>query len=156
VCQVENTVFKYDTVADEWNILDPMPDLSIDISASVLDGLVYIVGASDHNQVLRFDPASGAWSTIAPTLKNHNGGSTFVLDGCLYAAGGGDVDDECSGLECYDVACNTWKLVANMLGARSHFGAVSTASRGPVEEQDLFDSLISQAKSVSVGPQHCM
>jgi hypothetical protein len=143
--QVQSSVFKYDTVADDWSTLDPMPYSCFDISASVLDGLVYRVGALPY-VVRRFDPASGAWSIIAPTLMDHTEGSTFVLDGCLYAAGGGDIDDEHShsGVERYDVASNTWTAVANMLGARSHFG-VSTTSKGQVEEQDLFDSLIAKA-----------
>jgi hypothetical protein len=56
------------------------------------------------------------------------------------------VGDE--GAERYDMASNTWTVVAiaNMLEARENFGAVATASKGPVEEQDLFTS--QKAKAV--------
>jgi hypothetical protein len=48
-------------------------------------------------------------------------------------------------VERYDVASDTWTAVANMLESRHTFCAVTIASVGPVEEQDLFDSLISKA-----------
>jgi hypothetical protein len=63
------SVFKYDTVVDEWSTLAPMPRACSDHSANVLGGLVYIVGAgANYCGVLRFDPASGVWSTLADTL----------------------------------------------------------------------------------------
>jgi hypothetical protein len=63
-------VFKYDTEPDAWSTLAPMPHIASEHSASVLDGLIYIVGAGDDRcGVLRFDPVSGAWNTLAPTLN---------------------------------------------------------------------------------------
>jgi hypothetical protein len=97
-------VFKYDTVADAWSTLAPMSHTSSDHSASVLEGLVYIVGAGDGSEVLRFDPASGAWSTLAPTLNARNLCCTFVIGGYLYAAGG---ENNGSNVERYDTTTNT-------------------------------------------------
>jgi hypothetical protein len=110
---------------------------------SVVDGLVYIVGAGDFGtEVLRFDPVSGLTSTLASTSSVRQHGASFVLGGCLHVAGGQGLK---SSMERYDVASNTWTAVADMLEGRANFGAVTTRSAGPAEEQDLFDSLIVKA-----------
>jgi hypothetical protein len=122
-----------------------MPSANFGHSASVLDGLIYIVGAGTTRlEVLRFDPMSGVWSTLASTLNSQWGCSSFVLDGCLYAAGG--AQNLVSSVECYDVDAETWTVAAaNMHEVRAYFGAVTIGSVGPAEEQDLFDSLIAKA-----------
>jgi hypothetical protein len=140
----QDSVFKYDTVADAWSTLAPMPIASSGHSASMLDGLVYIVGAGDGSEVLRLDPASGVWNTLARTLNDRIDCSTFVLGGSLYAAGG-----EGSSVERYDTTTDAWAAVADMLEARMSCSAVTIGSVGPVEEQDLFDSLIAKAFSES-------
>jgi hypothetical protein len=138
------SVFKYDTMADEWSTLAPMPCTCALHSASVLDGMVYIMGVGYmSSEVLRFDPTSGVWSTLTHTLNVHVASTSFVLGGCLYVAGGCDS----SGVERYDVATNTWNAVANMLEERYACAAVTIASTGPAKEQDLFDSLIAKASS---------
>jgi hypothetical protein len=90
---------------------------------------------------MRFDPASAVWSTPAPTLVSSENGASFVVEGYLYAAAGSQ------SVERYDTASNTWTAVADMLEGRRLFGAVTTGSAGPAEEQDLFDSLIAKASS---------
>jgi hypothetical protein len=139
------SVFKYDTLEDVWSTLAPMPlDCSFH-SASVLDGLVYIVGAGDMNKdILRFDPASGVWSPLTATLLECFRGSSFVLGGCLCAMGGTEAGYP-SSVERYDVVTNTWTALADLLEGRRNFGAVTTAFVGLVEEQDLFDVLIAKA-----------
>jgi N-acetylneuraminic acid mutarotase len=139
------SVYKYDTVADVWITLAPMPHALSEHSAIVLNGLVYIVGAGNDSEVLRFDPALGAWSTLAPTLMSRICCSIFVIGGCLYAAGGNDIS--ASSVERYDTTTNTWTEVTDMLEARTRFSAVTIGSAGPAEEQDLFDLLIVKASS---------
>jgi hypothetical protein len=140
------SVFKFDTEANEWRTLAPMPDASTGHSASVMYGLVYLVGVGpDCRQVLHFDPASGVWSTFASTSSIRKYGASFVVGGYLYAAGGPGGLNVPSSVECYDVASNTWTAVANMLAERCDFSAITIGSSGLAEEQDLFDSLISKA-----------
>jgi N-acetylneuraminic acid mutarotase len=140
---VQASVFKYDTEANVWSTLTPMPHACRWHSASLLGGLVYIVGAGvNHCEILCFDPASGFFSTLTPSSCSRELGTSFVLDGCLYAAGG---SGQWSSVERYDVASNTWTAMTDMLEGRRMFGAVATESSGPVEEQDLFDSLIAKA-----------
>jgi hypothetical protein len=45
----------------------------------------------------------------------------------------------------YDVASGTWTAMANMLEGRGMHAAVTIATVGPAEVQDLFDSLIAKA-----------
>jgi hypothetical protein len=138
------SVFKFDTEANGWRTLAPMPHASAGHSVSVLDGLVYIVGsgASGHD-VLCYDPASDAYNTwLTPTLTGRHFGVSFVVDGCLNVAGGQDMN---SSVERYDVASDTWTAMADMPEGRNFFGAVTIRPTGPVEEQDLFDSLITKA-----------
>jgi hypothetical protein len=135
------SVFKLDTVANVWITVAQMPVACFCHSASVLGGLVYIVGAGEEFQdVLRFDPTYDVWITLAPTLTAKENGCSFVLGGCLYAGGGPGAS-----VERYDVVNNTWTAVADMLQDRSCFGAVIIGSTVPFEEQDLFDSLIAEA-----------
>jgi hypothetical protein len=123
------SVLKYGTVADEWSTLAPMRQPSVYHTASVLHGLVYIVGAGDTGrEALRFDLALGAWSTLAPSLIDRRFGTSFVVDGCLHAAGGVGIN---SSVERYDVASDTWAAVPNMLEGRFGFCAVTIASTAP-------------------------
>jgi hypothetical protein len=138
----QNSVFKYDTVADAWSTLAPMRTYCVNHSVSVLDDLVYIVGAGHlGREFLRFDPVSGAWHSLAPTTSHRKYGVTFVLGGCLYAAGRGNA----AIVERYDVTSDTWTIVASMLEIHLCFGPVTIGSTGLAEEQDLFDLLIVKA-----------
>jgi hypothetical protein len=137
------SAFKYDTEANVWSVLAPMPAAEFGHSVIVIDGLIYIIGAGNNSRgFLRFEPVTGAWSTLSSTLHRHLRGTSFVLGGYLYAAGG---IGSPSVVERYNVATNTWTTVANMLEGRSYFSAVTIWSTGPAEEQDLFDSLIAKA-----------
>jgi hypothetical protein len=137
----QSSVFKYDTVADIWSTLAPMPVAGYGLCASVLDGLVYIVGTgASRCEVLRFDPLTFVWSTVARTSRARQGGTSFVIGGFLYAAGG----IAQSSVERYDVANNTWSALVNRLEGRLFARAVTIGSVGPAEDQDLFDSLIAK------------
>jgi hypothetical protein len=144
--QEEESVFKFDTQTKVWSILAPMPLHSAVHSASVLDGLVYIAGAGQtHKVVMVYDPASEVWILRAPKpLMNRTGCSSFVLGGSLYIAGGEGAGMP-SSVQRYDVTNNAWIAAADMLTGRSYFGAVTILPAGPIEEEDLFDSLIAQA-----------
>jgi N-acetylneuraminic acid mutarotase len=139
----QDSIMKYDTVADAWSMLAPMPHASSYHSASVCNGLVHIVGAGDDgHEVLRFDPASAEWSSLCPTLHDRECGQSFLLGGCLHASG---EHSEGSSVERYDVATDIWTAVEDMMEERDSFCAVTIESKGPSEERDLFDSLIDKA-----------
>jgi hypothetical protein len=141
----QTSVFKFDTETYEWSTVPaPIPLASTGHSASVLGGLVYIVGAgADNRQVLCFDPASGAWKTLGSTSFCRKYGSLFVTGGCLYAVG--SWPEITSTVERYDVATDKWMAAASLIEGRNMCCAVTIDSVGPAEEQDLFDSLIAKA-----------
>jgi kelch-like protein 17 (actinfilin)/kelch-like protein 20 len=140
--ELDDAVHKYDTLIDQWSNLAPMPFFDDnDISANVIDGLIYIVG---FGETLRFDPALGLWDTLSLTLYPRFCCATFVLGRSLYAAGGAG---DASNVERYDVSTDTWTMVADMLQPRRSFSAVTTYVEGPAIEQDLFDSLITKAST---------
>jgi N-acetylneuraminic acid mutarotase len=148
---VTNTVFKFDTEANEWSTLARMPVASSHHTATALGGLIYITGMSNSQRLfLRLDPVSDVWETLAPTLTSRFASSIFVLDGSLYVAGGLHVRQTSKTVERYDVASNTWTAVADMLEERKYFGAVTIGSTELAEEQNLFDSLITKAASQSL------
>jgi hypothetical protein len=120
-----------------------MPVASSNHNASTLGGLVYIVGAGeDNSHVLTFNPASEAWRALSPRNFSREYGASFVMDGCLYAVAWSE--DE-SSVERYDVATDTWAAASFLLEGREMCCAVTIDSAGPLEEQDLFDSLIAKA-----------
>jgi N-acetylneuraminic acid mutarotase len=138
------SVFKYDTEANAWSVLAPMPSAECGNSVNVIDGQIYIIGVGDESKdFLRFAPVAEAWSTLASTtLPCRFAAASFALGGCLYAAGG---IWSPSTVERYDAATDTWTAVANMLKGRHSFGAITIGPTGPAMEQDLFDSLIAKA-----------
>jgi hypothetical protein len=138
-------VFKFDTEVNVWRTLAPMPQASDCHSASVLDGLIYIVGVgAAYGEVFQFDPVSNMYISLAPTLSDRRFSCSFVLGGSLYAMGG---HSQPSSVERYDVTSNTWTIVADMLDWRSFFCATTIGAMGPPEEQYLFDMLITKASS---------
>jgi N-acetylneuraminic acid mutarotase len=137
------SVFKFETEANEWSTLAPMPYASLCMAASALNGMVYIVGLGDsQREVLRFDPVSEVWSTLSPTSIRRGDGASFVVGGSLYVAGG---MGSFSSVERYDAVSNTWTAMADMLEGHRNCCAVTIGSAGPAEEVDLFDSLIAKA-----------
>jgi N-acetylneuraminic acid mutarotase len=48
---ITTSVFKFDTAANQWSTMTSMPLSSHDSSATMLEGLVYIVGAGDGSEV---------------------------------------------------------------------------------------------------------
>jgi hypothetical protein len=81
-----NYVFKYDTIANKWSTLAPMPFAYANHSAATVGHLMYIVGAGrSRREVLCFDLKSGKWDAVARTVRDRRYGSALVLGGCLYA-----------------------------------------------------------------------
>jgi hypothetical protein len=150
-----SSVFKYDTQNDEWATLADMPYALEGHSSCVLDGIIHItngqiVGQMSMPASLRFDPVSEVWSTHLPALgHNHYLGVSFVLGGCLYEAGCIRASSQ-SRAERYDMATDSWKVVAKMNAVRYSLCAVTIGSTGTEKEQDLFDALITKASDGSI------
>jgi hypothetical protein len=143
----EDSVFKYDILGNTWVTLAPMHSSISYQNASVLEGLVYIVGGL---ATLRYDPTLDAWSTLAHGLTPRSfPGTSFVLGGILYVAGGkrNEVQGSTASVERYNVATDTWTAMVDMLEGRCAFCSVTIGSAGPADEEDLFDKLIATSSS---------
>jgi hypothetical protein len=138
-----DSVFMYDTFANIWTTLAPMPTFGVHPGVPTLDDRIYLAGMGGSGQNAHiFDPASGVWSSLTPTMHNRQQGSLFVLGGCVHAAGGHDI---LSSVERYDGGTDTWTAAADMLEDRRLFGAVTIPAARPAEGQNFFDVLIAKA-----------
>jgi N-acetylneuraminic acid mutarotase len=55
------SVSKYNTEANAWSVLEPMPDVENGHRVSVINGLIYIIVARVNSRgFLRFEPVTGA------------------------------------------------------------------------------------------------
>ena len=148
--------YRYDTEADEWATLEPMPEPRRGHASVVLGGLIYILGNSDDEScsVLRYDPASGSWSRLPPVPSNRYDFTAFVLRGHLYAAGGelfgvnGNRVTTTSLVERYDAEADSWSPVADLRTARAMASVAVVGDAGDGGEMDLFESTIARS--------HCM
>jgi hypothetical protein len=75
-------------------------------------------------------------------LRPRHFSTSFVVNGSLHIAEGGGSNGS---VERYDIATDTWTVMADMLEGRAFFGAVTIQPAGPAEEQDLLDALVTQA-----------
>jgi len=130
-----DTNYRYTIATDTWETMAPLPITASEIGAAVLDGKIYIPGASttiwDDNTYV-YDIAADTWSTI-PTSGGFIGGSQYAVvadpdAGILYRLGG-LVDDGAGGSVstnrafALDTATQTWTEIAPMTESRISFGA---------------------------------
>jgi hypothetical protein len=117
-------VYRYDTAMDTWSKVGRIPH-AYGHSATVLDGLIYIVGT--FGVILCFDPVTETWDTLALTLQKKFGGTSFVVGGHLYATGSyatsGYTYD--AAVELYHVASDTWVAATDMLTGRNYCCALT-------------------------------
>lgn len=116
-----------------WTTREPMPTTRYGLSASVVDGVIYVIGGATAygNSVATveaYDPDLGYWETKTPMPTARVFLSTVVIDDKIYALGG--VDGEGQGfntmvrtIEVYDPATDVWETKTDMPIAVSLFSA---------------------------------
>ncbi len=142
-----NNAWEYDPQADSWKALAPMPSKRGAMTASVVDGKIYVIGgagvmpgssettihpARRHmvvGTVEEYDPKTDTWRSRAalPTPRNHHAaaavnGKIYVIGGRIGAAfitSASNTDI----VEAYDPATDTWsKPLERMPTPRSASG----------------------------------
>lgn len=120
-----NKVEEYDPATDTWTTKSPMPTSRGWHIASVVDGLIYIMGGSKDggasNQMRHvltvevYDPVSDTWFQKNDMPHSRAAGSGSVVDGKIYLFGGYQgkrrVDE-------YDPSNDSWTTKAEMPTAR--------------------------------------
>ncbi len=112
---VTNAVSRYDTVANTWTPLAPLPTAETDARAGYdpLNNKVYLFGGYDFTNVLTnnfiYDVASNTWTTGAPLPAARFFSSVGYYNGKMYVVGGLDSSfAETSQVWQYDPIANTW------------------------------------------------
>jgi N-acetylneuraminic acid mutarotase len=130
----------YDTAADSWDTLAPMPRVRDHFRGEVIDGRFYaasgrnlaIAATYEFNDV--YDIATDTWSQAMPIPTPRGGYASAVLEGRLLVIGGegvGPPDGVFPHVEEYDPARNTWRRLADLPVPRHGIGgALSRALDG--------------------------
>ena len=138
-----NNAWEYDSAADAWKALAPMPTKRGSPVAAAVGGKIYVIGGATTSPgskdpsihparphvtvgtVEEYDPVTNTWSarTSMPTPRNH--AAVGVVGGKIYVMGGRigaafiSVASNTDVVEEYDPATDTWALKARMPTARS-------------------------------------
>lgn len=117
---------RYDSVADLWTTLAPMPRALQIPGVAYHDGKLYAAGGHDDgltNELFIYDVATNAWTEGASMPIWSYGSAAGVFGGKLFVVSG------TSGqyLEVYDIASNTWSVgpsppVSYRLGGHTQVG----------------------------------
>ena len=109
-------VYVYDPEADSWDEAGfTMPEAADDLSAEVIDGILYVVGKEQTETLWSYDFEADSWDTgLAPMPTGYTDiyqGDTAVWDGLLYVA---CADTDNNGLAVYDPASDDWTELADL------------------------------------------
>ncbi len=124
------TVEEYDPVADKWTEKADMPTPGYLLSASSVNGKIYVIGGwagrakGPRSTVEEYDPVTDTWTQKADMLTRRSSLSTSVVNGKIYAIGGGQWRKVFSTVEMYDSVTDKWTQKADMPTARA---ALSTS-----------------------------
>jgi N-acetylneuraminic acid mutarotase len=152
-----NTLYKYDTEADEWNTLAPLPRKVKAVGMCEVDGKLYAVGGGAArgnylSTLYAYDPAVNTWSTLAPMPTARASLGVFVRGGCIYVVGGhiNAHGDACDAVERYDLASNTWTAVRSLPAATRTLQCCCIEPNMAFEQGNdaIFADLIARAEAV--------
>jgi RNA polymerase sigma factor (sigma-70 family) len=128
---VTATVEEYDPINDVWTKKADLPKPKMtNYSASVVDGIIYMVGGADYdkvgNTVDAYDPIKDKWTSKKDMPTPRKNFCTEVANGKIYAMGGigagtANFGKNISAVEEYDPVNDTWTKKADMPGPRDVF-----------------------------------
>jgi N-acetylneuraminic acid mutarotase len=129
----------YDTVADEWTQLPPMPALREHCIAAAIGGKIYIVSGRANSiegieiESWMYDPAQQRYEERPGMPTPRAGSAGEVLGGRIFVFGGEGNPDDPDGIfhevEAFDPAANSWEQLPDMLIPRHGFGAAVVGDR---------------------------
>jgi len=112
----------YDTLADTWTTLAPLPAIVVRARSEAIDGLVHLVGATNGGFYI-YDPALDVWTQGPAIPLASNVPATVVRDGELWVIGGSTLDPNTGGnlssIQVYDPVAQSWSVVGDMPSCRS-------------------------------------
>ena len=130
-CVFVPPVEAYDPVTDTWIEKNDMPTAK-NPSASVVDGIIYVIGGRDVqfrylSTVESYDPAADAWKEKADMPTARDCPATCAVDGIIYAIGGHTDPNETvlSTVEAYDPDADVWEKKKGMPTPRTYLSAIA-------------------------------
>jgi hypothetical protein len=126
--QGTNENHEYDQASNSWKTMASMPTYRYYASATVADGVIYLIGGlasgGSVSTVEAFDPVANSWSTKAPMSAARHGLATVEVSERIYAIGGHNYGSgtHYSLTEEYNPASNTWAAKTSMPTARRAVG----------------------------------
>jgi N-acetylneuraminic acid mutarotase len=130
-------------VTNTWTTKASLPVASRVVSASVINGIIYVVDGYSSSQatVYAYDPATNAWTTKA-AVTHPGAGAAAAMNGILYYAGG-----SISSVDAYDPVTDSWTRKASSIpNTRNNLGAgvvngkiYFVGGEGATAEMDAYD-----------------
>jgi N-acetylneuraminic acid mutarotase len=151
----EDKAWVYDTKAQQWSALPPMPTPRGALAATEAGGKIYVVGGAKIpagtdlpnglgpggpvemlGTLEVFDPANNSWTSLKPMSlpRNHHGvaavdGKLFVMGGRVGSSFSGGWSTNATTTEIYDIASGTWSTAAPLPTARSGIGVAALGGK---------------------------
>ena len=121
----------YDTIADSWSVMAPLPSPRRAVAAAAAGGILYVAGgfaAGDGAvaDVFAYDPATDAWTARAPLPPPRGGAAAVAFGGKVYVAGGRRDGTALHDFAVYDPAADAWTAPPIMPHAREGLGLAAT------------------------------
>jgi N-acetylneuraminic acid mutarotase len=123
-----NDAYAYDTQADAWTKIAPMPTARGSACAVARRGLIHVFGGRGDAGALAvhevYDPRTDAWDSFAPLPAARSGFGAVYLGGYIHVFGGNvALTDAFTGShDRYDPIDDSWRSLTPMPGPRSNFG----------------------------------
>jgi N-acetylneuraminic acid mutarotase len=120
-----SNALKYDSSAQFWSEVAPIPEPRVEAAACVLRSEIYIFGGRGLNDAVAattfcYNMQMDAWRTLAPMPAAVDCHTVCVVEGLIYVLGGRFSDDTAvSSVHRYDPVANLWITVVPMSTPRS-------------------------------------
>ncbi|XP_055342052.1 uncharacterized protein LOC129590720 [Paramacrobiotus metropolitanus] len=121
-CATPSSLHRYDTVRDEWQSLQKLPNRRTDFAMAVVNGYVYIMGglmdaavSSASADCIRVDVERGTWEAIASLQQPRYRHAACVIKDRIYICGGShSTKAHALTIEFYDTKANVEWLTVNL------------------------------------------
>lgn len=130
-----NRVEAYDTGADAWRAVAPLPLVAHHIGAGVVGGHLYAVGGltslqfSPRAEVFRHLPDEDVWEPRSPLPTARGALAVAALGNRLHAIAGFGAGRAVADHAAYDPDSDSWQVLAPLPEARDHLAAATVAGR---------------------------
>jgi DNA-binding CsgD family transcriptional regulator len=119
----------YDTVADTWREVSPLPEPRCAHALAPMGGKLYLFGGWNGDEYVAttyvYDPQADVWTEETPMPTKRGFAAAAPLDDRLYVVGGYDDEMELSSCTMYDPQTKSWRECAPLTVGRGGVGLVS-------------------------------